>query len=201
MIKSILSEVVMKKKLQRTALAVAVTAAAVAGGLGVADAASAQPAAVGKNGQSVADDWRGGGVQANERVVETFLHEVIDDHDGAATANLVTSDASWHGGTLGVVSGRADVTGLFTGIVTALPDLHSTVYDVIGQGDQVVVRQVMTGTQKGAIIGIPASGRTVTWNAIEIFVLRDGQISQIWAGDDWTAILNDTGTYKAPWIS
>jgi steroid delta-isomerase-like uncharacterized protein len=181
------------KKLQRTAVAAAVTVAAVAGGLGIADAASAQPANTGLHG--------GGQVQANERVVQTFLHEVIDDHDGSATAGLVTSDVTWHGGTLGVVSGSADVQGLFTGIVTALPDLHSTVYDVIGQGDQVVVRQVMTGTQKGAVIGIPASGRTVTWNAIEIFVLRDGKISQIWAGDDWTAILNDTGTYTAPWIS
>ena len=180
------------KKLHRTTLAAAVTAAAVAGGLGVANAASAQPAT---------DAAHGGQVQANERVVETFLHEVIDDHDGSATAGLVTSDVTWSGGTLGVVSGRADVQGLFTSIVTAIPDLHSTVYDVIGQGDQVVIRQVMSGTQKGAIIGIPASGRTVTWSAIEIFVLRDGKISQIWAGDDWTAILNDTGTYKAPWIS
>ncbi|MEY9855796.1 steroid delta-isomerase-like uncharacterized protein [Catenulispora sp. GAS73] len=179
-------------KLHRTALTAAVTAAAVAGGLGITGAASAQ---------STPNAARAADPRANERVVQTFLHEVIDGHDGAATAGLVTPDVAWHGGTLGVVAGRSNVTGLFTGIVTALPDLHSTVHDLIGQGDQVVVRQVMTGTQKGAIIGIPASGRTVTWDAIEIFVLRDGKISQIWAGDDWTAILNDTGTYKAPWIS
>ena len=30
--------------------------------------------------------------------------------------------------------------------------------------------------------------------------LSHGKISNIRAGDDWTAILNDTGTYKAPWI-
>ena len=188
-------------KLQRTVIATAVIAAAVAGGLGVAAAASAQPAAANQNSQSATDYGYGGGVQANERVVETFLHEVIDEHEGSATAGLVTSNVSWHGGTLGVVSGRANVTGLFTSIVTALPDLRSTIYDVVAQGDQVVVRQTLTGTQKGAIIGIPASGRTVTWNAVDLFVLHDGQISQMWAGDDWTAILNDTGTYKAPWIS
>jgi hypothetical protein len=27
------------------------------------------------------------------------------------------------------------------------------------------------------------------------------KIGNIWAGDDWTAILNHTGTYEAPWIS
>ena len=183
----------MRKKLQRAALAVAVTAAAVTGGLGIADAASAQP--------PTDAGYGGGHVQANERVVETFLQEVVDEHNGAATAGLVTADVSWHGGTLGVVSGSANVQGLFTAIVTALPDLHGTTYDVVGQGDQVVIRQTLTGTQKGAIIGIPASGRTVTWDAVDLFVVRDGKISQIWAGDDWTAILNDTGTYKAPWIS
>jgi steroid delta-isomerase-like uncharacterized protein len=188
-----IEETIMNKKLKLATLAVAVTAAVVGSGLGIANA-SAQPATT---GQSATD----AGLCANERVVDTFLHEVIDNHDGSAVAGLVTSDVAWHGGTLGVVSGSANVQGLFTGIVTALPDLHSTVYDVVGQGDQVVVRQILTGTQKGAIIGIPASGRTVTWDALDLFVLRDGKIRQIWAGDDWTAILNDTGTYKAPWIS
>lgn len=193
----------MNNKLRRAALAAALTTAAT-GGLGIANAASTQPAATSQSNQSnqsAANAQTGAQVQANERVVETFLRDVIDDHDGPATANLVTPDASWHGGTLGVVSGRTDVTGLFTGIVTALPNLRSTVYDVIGQGDQVLVRQTLSGTQTSAIIGIPASNRTMTWDALDLFILHDGKISQIWAGDDWTAILHDTGTYTAPWIS
>ena len=178
------------KKLQRGVLAVATAFAAVAGGLGVANAAtSAQPAAT---SQPAAN--------GNVCVVDAFIHEVVDGHDGSATSSLVTSNVSWHGGTLGDVSGSANVQGLFTSIVTALPDLHSTVYDVVAQGNEVVVRQVITGTQKGAIIGIPASGKTVSWNAVDLFVLSNGKISQIWAGDDWTAILYDTGTYTAPWI-
>jgi predicted ester cyclase len=188
------------KKLQRAALASAAVAVAAAGLGAAATAASAQPAAARHVTRTTAADSGAAQVRADERVVETFLREVVDQHRGGATAGLVTADVSWHGGTLGVVSGRADVTGLFTSIVTALPNLHATVYDVIGQGDQVVVRQVISGTQKKAIIGIPASGRRVTWNALDLFYVRDGKISQIWAGDDWTAILADTGTYKAPWI-
>jgi hypothetical protein len=48
--------------------------------------------------------------------------------------------------------------------------------------------------------GIPASGRHVQWDGVDAYRLSHGKISNIWAGDDWTAILNDTGTYKAPWI-
>jgi hypothetical protein len=41
---------------------------------------------------------------------------------------------------------------------------------------------------------------SVQWDAIDLYQLKDGKISQEWASEDLTAILNDTGTYKAPWI-
>jgi len=37
-------------------------------------------------------------------------------------------------------------------------------------------------------------------HAIDLYRLKGGKISQEWASEDLTAILNDTGTYKAPWI-
>ena len=72
---------------------------------------------------------------------------------------------------------------------------------VLLQGDQVAVRVVVSGTQEGAILGIPASGRHVQWDGVDLYRLSNGEISNIWAGDDWTAILNDTGAYKSPWIA
>jgi predicted ester cyclase len=106
----------------------------------------------------------------------------------------------WSGGTVGAVTGSANVAGLFASVVAAFPDAHITVNDIFGQGNQVVVRVVVSGTQEGAILSIPASGRHVQWDGVDIYRLSHGKISNIWAGDDWTAILNDTGTYKAPWI-
>ena len=85
-------------------------------------------------------------------------------------------------------------------VVASLPDAHATIKDIFGQGDQVVVRVVVRGTQKGALLGIPATGRSIHWDGVDIYRLRGGKISSIWAGDDWTAILFYTGTYKAPWI-
>ena len=82
----------------------------------------------------------------------------------------------------------------------SLPDAHASIKDIFGQGSQVVVRVVVRGTQKGALLGIPATGRRIHWDGVDIYRLTDGKISAIWAGDDWTAILYYTGTYKAPWI-
>jgi steroid delta-isomerase-like uncharacterized protein len=186
------------RKLQR----VAVAAALAASSLGVAGAAAnATTATPARSTGAVTASWGGGArVRGNERVVESFLQNVVNDHDGAAAASYLNPGMQWSGGTVGTITGRANVAGLFAGVVAAFPDAHVTIDDIFGQGDQVVVRVVVSGTQQGAILGIPASGRHVQWDGVDVYRLSDGKISNIWAGDDWTAILNDTGTYKAPWI-
>ncbi len=186
------------RKLQCVAVA-----AALAAGLGVAGtAASAAMAAPAHRTQAAtASPAHGAGLTGNERVVEAFLQDVINEHNGAHAINYLNPDMQWYGGTVGTVTGSANVAGLFAGVVAAFPDAHITINDIFAQGDQVVVRVVVSGTQEGAILSIPASGRFVQWDGVDVYRLSDGKISNIWAGDDWTAILNDTGTYKAPWIS
>ena len=186
------------RKLQRAAVAAALAAA----GLAVAAvAANATTAAPGHSTQAATAPWgSAGSVPANERVVEAFLQDVINEHNGDHAINYLNPDMQWSGGTVGTVTGSANVAGLFASVVAAFPDAHITINDIFAQGDQVVVRVVVSGTQEGAILGIPASGRFVQWDGVDVYRLSDGKVSNIWAGDDWTAILNDTGTFKAPWI-
>jgi predicted ester cyclase len=190
-------EIIMNK-LQRAVVAAALAAA----GLGAAGAAASAATAAPAHRTQAATASRDGGasVKANERVVEAFLQDVVNEHNGGDAASFLTPDMQWSGGTVGTITGSANVAGLFAGVVAAFPDAHVTINDIFGQGDQVVVRVVVSGTQEGPILGIPASGRHVQWDGVDVYRLSHGKIRNIWAGDDWTAILNDTGTYKAPWI-
>jgi steroid delta-isomerase-like uncharacterized protein len=112
----------------------------------------------------------------------------------------MNQDMQFHAGTVGNFTGRDTVAGVLASVVAALPDLHASVQDIFGRGDEVVVRLVVTGTQRGPLLGIPASGRQVRWDAIDLYQLENGKLSQEWAAEDLTAILFYTGTYKAPWI-
>jgi predicted ester cyclase len=185
------------RKLQRAA-----AAAALAAGLGVAAAAANAAAAAPAHRTQAATASRSGAgsLRANERVVEAFLQDVINEHHGDHAASYLNPGMQWSGGTVGTVTGSANVAGLFAGVVAAFPDAHITLDDIFGQAGQVVVRVVVSGAQQGPILGMPASGRHVQWDGVDVYRLSHGKISNIWAGDDWTAILNDTGTYKAPWI-
>jgi predicted ester cyclase len=60
---------------------------------------------------------------------------------------------------------------------------------------------VVSGTQEGTLLDIPATGRHLQWDGVDIFRFSHGKIASITDADDWTAILSETGTYKAPWIS
>jgi len=191
------------RKLQRVALAAAVTAAATVGLAAAGATANANTATAGHTTRSATTSRSGsnaGTVAANEREVRAFLRDVIDEHHGDHAGLYLTRDMEWHGGTVGTVKGRQAVAGLFAGVVASLPNVHAALKDIFGQGNQVVVRVVVSGTQEGALLGIPASERNIHWDGVDIYRLEGGKIRTIWAGDDWSAILYYTGTYKAPWI-
>ncbi|MCX5557296.1 ester cyclase [Streptomyces sp. NBC_00038] len=196
------NEEIVMKIWQRIALGAALTATV--GGLTTAGAmANGKPSGSRPDGlaAAAASHWNESAkVAANKRVVEGFMEDVLNQHNGSHAARYLTSDMQWHGGTVGTVPGGDNVAGLMTSVVTSIPDLHAEVQDIFGQGDKVVVRLVVTGTLKAPLLGIPATGQSVKWDAIDVYKLRNGKISEEWAGEDWSAFLNTTGTYKAPWI-
>ncbi|MEY9964437.1 putative ester cyclase [Streptacidiphilus sp. MAP12-16] len=194
-------ESVMNKR-QRIALGAALAAVAVGGLTVTGSAANAQTTSTQSAGRTAGafPARESGEVRANEAVVEAFMRDVLNGHHGDHAARYFTADMQWHGGTVGTVAGRDNVTGLMTTVVTSLPDLHAAQQDIVGQGDEVVVRLVVTGTQTGPLLGIPASGRAVRWDATDLYRLDHGKIAEEWAAEDFTAFLADTGTYRAPWI-
>ena len=138
---------------------------------------------------------------ATEQVVLDFIEDVLNQHNGDHAAHYFTEDMKWHGGTVGTVAGRDSVAGLLTSVVAAIPDLRTDVQDIIVADNKVVVRLVVTGTHKGDLLGIPASGNALRWDAVDVYRLEDGKIAEEWASEDFTAFLRDTGAYRAPWIA
>jgi predicted ester cyclase len=113
----------------------------------------------------------------------------------------VTPDVKWHGGTLGSIEGSDNLIALLRSFIGALPDLNAQEQDIVADGDTVAIRFVVEATHEGELLGIAPTGRRVRWDAVDVYRLRDGKISEEWAADDLTAILNAVGAYKAPWIS
>ncbi|MDB5183856.1 MAG: hypothetical protein JWO07_537 [Candidatus Saccharibacteria bacterium] len=139
--------------------------------------------------------------KSNIEVVRDYTNNVFNDHSPDRVTEYVNPDVKWHGGTLGTIEGSAGLKAMLEGFIGALPDLHAAEQDIFAQGDKVAVRYVVEATHKGNLFGAPATGRAIRWDAVDIYRITDGKISEEWAADDSTAILHAIGLYTAPWIS
>jgi steroid delta-isomerase-like uncharacterized protein len=75
----------------------------------------------------------------------------------------------------------------------AFPDLHITVEDVIEEGDKVVSRNTVTGTHHGEYMGIPPTGKSITYNEIFIARIAGGQIAETWGVVDVLSQMKQLG--------
>ncbi len=135
----------------------------------------------------------------NKKIAREYIQRVFNEHKPELAKDYVTADVVWHGGILGDIKGADNVTGLLKSFIGALPDLRAVEQDIVAESDLVVIRLVVTATQREALLGVPASGRTVQWNAVDIYRIRDGRISEEWAADDIAAIMSQLGAFSPPW--
>jgi steroid delta-isomerase-like uncharacterized protein len=141
-------------------------------------------------------------VEERIEVAREYVRVVFNGHQPDRARDYCTNDVVWHGNSLGEVSGLENLTALLTAFLGALPDLVAEEQDVIASDDLVVVRLIVTATHTGDLLGIPATGRRVQWNAIDIYrVTDDGKISEEWAADDMAAFASQLGAISLPWAA
>ena len=75
----------------------------------------------------------------------------------------------------------------------AFPDSQVTIDDMIAEGDQVVTKKTFSGTHTGDFVGIPATGKRVTLQFVDIMRLRDGKIVEHWNCLDQLSLMQQLG--------
>lgn len=89
----------------------------------------------------------------------------------APTVSLQTPD--------GRLTGLEGASFLLQAYATAFPDFRIAIDDVVAEGNAVVVRWTFSGTNRGALADIPATGKQVSVpNVIGIFRLAAGKIQE-----------------------
>ena len=82
-------------------------------------------------------------------------------------------------------------------LLRGLPDLHLTIEDLIAEGDKVVARNTVTGTHQGEYMGLPPTGKSVTYNEIFIVRFAGGRIAETWGVVDVFSQMKQLGVIPA----
>ncbi len=64
---------------------------------------------------------------------------------------------------------------------------------VIADGDQVAVYSLATGTNRGELMGMPPTGKSISIGAIEIYRVAGDKIVEQWVVADNAAMLRQLG--------
>ena len=88
-----------------------------------------------------------------------------------------------------------------TEFLSAFPNLHITIDDLIAEGDRVTMRWTFRGTNTGDLVTpmpLPATGKQVTGSGITIVRLVGGKAVEVWSQGDTLGFLQQLGVIPAP---
>ena len=105
--------------------------------------------------------------EENKAIVRRATEELFNKNNLAVIDELYATNFVSHG-TPAMTPDREGYKQFVTMSHTALPDFHTTIEDMIAEGDKVVQRFTARGTHKGEFMGIPPTGKQVTITGIAI---------------------------------
>jgi steroid delta-isomerase-like uncharacterized protein len=136
-------------------------------------------------------------LDANKALVRRFVDEAQSRGNLAAIDEYLAPGFVDHSALPGFPDTRDGVRALFGALRQAFPDLQAEIHEQIAQGDRVVTRKTLRGTHQGDLFGVPASGRRVAFDVIDILRVDGGRITDHWNVLDQFALMTQIGAIPA----
>ena len=122
------------------------------------------------------------------------FYDLINAGDIDGFGAFMAADFVEHEEVPGLEPTREGVMQFFRMYRAAFPDMRMEVQDVIASGDRVVVRARVTGTQTGPMMGMPATGKSVDVQLIDIMGMgADGLCHEHWGVMDQLKMMQQLG--------
>jgi steroid delta-isomerase-like uncharacterized protein len=132
---------------------------------------------------------------SNEKkvILQRFFTELFNQAKLSVADELVAANYLNHNAAPGETSGREGLKQFVTNLHGAWADLTFTVEDQVAEGDKVTTRFTITGTHQGEFVGIPATGKPIRVQAINIHRVANGQIQEGWLEWDTLGMMQQLG--------
>lgn len=133
--------------------------------------------------------------EANKELVRRFVETFWNSGDMTAIGDLMATDAVIHQPEMGGTDG---LKGFNRMIRAAFPDWHSTLEELVAEGDTVAERWTGRGTHRGEFQGIAPTGRRVEVPGVVFYRIRDGKIVEFRGSFDALRMLQQLGAIPQP---
>ena len=94
--------------------------------------------------------------------------------------------------------GPDGLSDILDGFFGAFPDMHIVVEDTIAETDKAVTRGYFTGTHRGPFMNVPATGKSVRVEYVDLWKAHNGLLVENWVHMDVLGLLIQIGAMPAP---
>ena len=128
---------------------------------------------------------------------ETALrfYDLINRHDLDGLRAIAADDYVGHG--FGDAGGPDALRDDLAGMLHAFPDLRVDVEVSLVDGDQVAIRNTMSGTHSSDFAGFPASGNRIEVPSCDVMRVADGKVAEFWPLCDTARLFHQLGAAMA----
>jgi steroid delta-isomerase-like uncharacterized protein len=135
-------------------------------------------------------------LQENKALVLRFVEEVENQHNLAAIDEFFSTGFVDHSA-MTDLPGREGLKTFFSMMFAAFPDMHFTIHQQLAEGDQVATHKTFHGTHQGEFMGIPATGKQVSIEVMDIYTIQESKMTDHWSVGDFLGMLQQLGAVTA----
>jgi steroid delta-isomerase-like uncharacterized protein len=128
-----------------------------------------------------------------EMIAERYGLEIWGAGDVETLESIFAEDVVDHNAFPGQPPGREGIEQTLLAYRAAFPDLALTNDDIVVGSDRVVLRWTAVGTHEGELMGIPATGASVTMTGIDILRVENGQVVERWGEFNGLELMQQLG--------
>lgn len=133
--------------------------------------------------------------ETNTTVVRRFVDRGLNGDDHEVFDELVASDVVVHGAPSGFPSGREGWKQNIAVFRAAFPDGRWSIEHLVAAPGKVIVQIRVRGTHQGDFLGIPPTGRSVSWSATDVVRIADGKIVEYESDHGNLGLLQQVGEH------
>ena len=134
----------------------------------------------------------------NKALVRRWFDEVWNNGRVDSIDDIMGAKCVVHGLGPAALDGPAGFKPFHASYRDAFPDVKLTVDDIVGEGSIVAARWSGTGTHRGNGLGLPATGRPVTFTGMTFARVENGKIVEGWNVFDQLNMFQQLGVVTLP---
>jgi len=133
----------------------------------------------------------------NKALTQKFI-ERMNKHDLKAIDELFVASYVDHDTMPGIPPTRDGLKQMFQVFLKAFPDMQMKIEHLIADGEFAMVHITTTGTNKGEMMGMPATNKPVKVGEMHVVRIAHGKFVEHWGIEDTMTMMQQLGVMPEP---